>query len=181
MRGQPFVVHHEGLDFVLGELGVFGVELGFQVFLCGFQPGFGVRLLVEQRGVVFKRLALVGVVGVFADFLEASLHGLGGDLLLLALAFDDFREQPSSPLCSSLFSSSCCSMRGEFGFDGFDGIPLGSKIAGDENRRRNEVGLEAALALLVVVRLRPDEFAVLVFDLTNFARLRARLPAVARR
>ena len=42
----------------------------------------------------------------------------------------------------------------------------------------NEVGLEPALALLEVVLLGPDEFAVLVLDLTDFAGLRARLPAV---
>ena len=53
-RGQPFVIHHERLDLVLGELGVLGVELGVEVFLRGFEPGFGVRLLVEQGGVVFR-------------------------------------------------------------------------------------------------------------------------------
>ena len=69
-------------------------------------------------------------------------------------------------------------MRGEFGFEGGDGVPLGGEVAGDEERRGNEVGLEAALALLVVVRLGPDEFAVLVLDLTDLAGLRALLPAV---
>ena len=66
---QPLVVHHEGLDFVLGERGVFGVEFGLEVFLRGFEPGFGVRLLVEQGGVVFEGLAFLDVVGVIANFL----------------------------------------------------------------------------------------------------------------
>ena len=65
---------------------------------------------------------------------------------------------------------------GEFGFEGGDGIPLGSEIAGNENGGRHEVGLEAALALLKVVRFAPDEFAFLVFDLTDFAGLRACFP-----
>ena len=61
---------------------------------AALEPGLGVGLLVEQRGVVFEGLAFVGVVRVAADFLEAGLHGFGGDLLLLALALDDFGEQP---------------------------------------------------------------------------------------
>ena len=69
-------------------------------------------------------------------------------------------------------------MRGEFGFEGVDGIPLGGEVAGDEQGGRDQVGLEAALALLEVVRLGPDEFAVLVLHLTDLAGLRARLPAV---
>ena len=69
-------------------------------------------------------------------------------------------------------------MRGEFGFERVDGIALGGEVAGDENWRGNEVGLEAALALLEVVLLRPDEFVVLVLDLNDLAGLRALLPAV---
>jgi hypothetical protein len=65
---------------------------------------------------------------------------------------------------------------GEFGFEGGDGIPLGSEIAGNENGGRHEVGLETALALFEVVRLGPDNFTFLVFDLTDFAGLRARFP-----
>src|ERR1035441_3578568 len=41
---------------------------------------------------------------------------------------------------------------------------------------RDEVGLEAALTLLEVVRFGPDEFVVLVLHLADLARLRARLP-----
>ena len=174
--GQPFVVHDERLDFVLGELGVFGIELRIQLFLRGFEPGFGVRLLVEQGGVVFQGLALVGVVRVLADLLEARLHGLGGDLLLLALALDHFREQPFlTALLLSLFVELLFD-GGEFAFDGGDGISLGSEIAVNENRRGDEVGLEAALALLEVVRFGPDEFVLLVLHLEDLARLRARLP-----
>ena len=55
-----FVVHHKGLD------------LG---------------LLVEERGVGGEDLAFLGVVLVLADFLEACLHGFGGDFLLPALAY----------------------------------------------------------------------------------------------
>ena len=90
--GQPFVVHDEGLDVGLGERGVFGVELGFEIVLRGLETDLGVGLLVEQRGVGFESLAFLGVVGVAGDFLEAGLHAFGGDLLLVALAFDDFGE-----------------------------------------------------------------------------------------
>ena len=38
-------------------------------------------------------------------------------------------------------------------------------LAVNENGRRDEVGLEAALALLEVVRFRPDHVSILVFDL----------------
>ena len=69
-------------------------------------------------------------------------------------------------------------MRGQLGFERVDGIALGGEVAGDEKRRGNEVGLEAALALLVVVRLGPDELVVLVLDLNDLARLRALHPAV---
>ena len=41
---------------------------------------------------------------------------------------------------------------------------------------RDEVGLEATFALLEVMGLGPDKFAFLVFDLTNLAGLRTRLP-----
>lgn len=90
--GQPFVVHHERLDAVLGKLGIFGVQFGVQVFLRGFEFGSGVRLLVEQFGVVFQCLSFIGVIRVFADFLEAGLHGFGCYLLLLTIALDDVRE-----------------------------------------------------------------------------------------
>jgi hypothetical protein len=91
-RGQPFVVDDECLDFVLGQLRVFGIELGVQLLLCGFQSVLCIGLFVEQRGVVFERLALIRELGVFADFLEAGLQPLGGDLLLVALAFDDLGQ-----------------------------------------------------------------------------------------
>ncbi len=65
---------------------------------------------------------------------------------------------------------------GEFGFEGGDGIALGGEVAGDEQGGGNEVGLEAAFAFFEVFLLGPDEFAFLVFDLTDFAGLRARLP-----
>ena len=58
--GQPFVVHHEGLDVGLGERRVFGVEPGFEVFLSGLEAGLGIGLLVEQRGVGFEGLAFFG-------------------------------------------------------------------------------------------------------------------------
>jgi hypothetical protein len=74
--GQPFVVHHEGLMSVLGERGVFGVELGFQVVLRGLEPGLGVGLLVEQRGVGFEGLAFFGIVRVLPMSLRRALRAL---------------------------------------------------------------------------------------------------------
>ena len=69
---------------------------------------------------------------------------------------------------------------GEFGFDDGDSIPLGSKVASIEKGGRDEVGLEAALALLEIVRFGPDEFVLFVLHLANLARLRARLPPFGR-
>lgn len=92
------------------------------------------------------------------------------------IALDDFREQPLlAALLLPLFVELLLDA-GEFGFEGGDAIPLGGAIAGDEKGGRDEVGLEAAPALLEVMRLGPDEFAFLVFDLTDFAGLRTRLP-----
>ena len=117
-RGQPFVVHHERLDFVLGELGVFGVELGVEVFLRGFEPGLGVGLLVEQRGVVFERLALIGVLRVLPISLRRAFSALAVIFCFSPSPSMTSASSPSSPPCSSRLSSSCCSMRGEFGFEG---------------------------------------------------------------
>ena len=175
--GQPFVVHHKGLDFCLGERGVLGVELGFKIVLRGLEPGSGVGLLVEECGVGIEGLAFVGVVLVLADFLEAGLHAFSGDLLLLTLAFDDFGEQPLLP---ALFLAGFVELllnAGEFGFERGDCILLDGKVAGDEQRGGDEVGLEAALALFKVFLLGPDEFVFFVFHLHDLARLRTRLPA----
>ena len=140
-------------------LGYLASSLAVEVFLRGLEPGLGVGLLLEQRSVVFERLALVGVVRVVADLLEPRLHGFGGDLLLLALAFDDLGQQPFLAAVLLAHFVELLLERGELGFERFDGIALGGEVAGDEERRRDEVGLEAALALLEVVRLGPDEFA----------------------
>ena len=175
-RRQPFVVHHESLDFVLGESGIFGVDLGFEVFLRGFETGLGVDLLIEHGGVGFQHLTLVGIVRVFGYLLKASLQGFDGDFLFLTLAFDDFGQQP---FFAALFLPRFIELllqRGEFGLTSGDGITLGGKVAGDEQGGRDEVGLEAALALLEVFLLGPDEFVLLVFDLTDFAGQRAHLP-----
>ncbi len=74
--GEPLVVHHKRLDLVFRKLGIFGVDLSLQFFLCGSKPDFGVHLLVEQRNVFFESLALVGEVRVLADLLEPGLHAL---------------------------------------------------------------------------------------------------------
>ena len=158
-RGQPFVIHHEGLDFVLGERGVFGVELGFEVFLRGFEPGLGVGLLVEQ---VRRILRGPGVPrrspGRRPISLSRAFTALAVIFCFSPSPSMTSASSPSSPLCSSRFSSSCCSMPASSAFEGVDGIPLGGEVAGNEERRGNEVGLEAALALLEVLLLRPDEF-----------------------
>ena len=130
--GQPFVVHDEGLDVGLGERGVFGVELGFEVVLRGLEPGLGIGLLVEQRGVGFEGLAFVGVVGVAADVLEAGLEGFAGDFLLIALAFDDFGEQS---FFTAVFLPRFVELlldAGDVGFEGGDSIALCGEVAGDE-------------------------------------------------
>ena len=174
---QPFVIHHEGLDLGLGECGVFRVELGFEVVLRGFEPGLGVSLLVELRGVGFEGLAFVGVVFVLADLLEAGIHTLGSDLLLLAFAFDDLIEQP---FLAALFLARFVELlldAGGVGVQGGDRIALGGEVAGNEQRGGHEVGLEAAFALFEIFFLRPDEFVLLVFHLNDLARLGASLPA----
>ena len=171
--GQPFVVHDDGLDLGLGERGVLGVELGFEIVLRGLEPGFGVGLLVEERGVGGEGLAFLGVVGVAGDLLEAGLHAFGGDLLLLALAFDDFGEEP---FFAALFLAGFVELlfdAGEFGFTGGDGIALGGEGAGDEQGGRDEVGLEAALALFKIFLFGPDEFVLFVFHLNDLPRFGA--------
>ena len=65
---------------------------------------------------------------------------------------------------------------GEPRFNFGNGIALGGEIASDGNRGRDQIRLEAALAFFEIVRRGPDEFAFLVFDLTDLAWLRARLP-----
>ena len=64
---------------------------------------------------------------------SSCLHGLGGDLLLVALALDDFREQPFLAALLLPHFVELLLDGGEFGFDGVDGIPFGSEVAGDEN------------------------------------------------
>ena len=86
-RCQPFVIYHERLVFVLGEREVFGYELDFQGFLRALESGLSFGLFVELRGVVFQRLAFVGIVRVAADFPEAGLHGFGGKA-----GFDNFDD-----------------------------------------------------------------------------------------
>ena len=174
--GQPFVVYHEGLDVGLGERGVLGVELCFEVVLRGLEPGLGVGLLVEQRGVGVKGLAFLGVVFVFADFPEAGLEGFGGDFLLVALAFDDLIEQP---FLATLFLARFVELlldAGDVGFEGGNCLALSGEVAGDKQVGGDEVGLEAAFALLEVFLLGPDEFALFVFQLHDLTRLGARLP-----
>jgi hypothetical protein len=89
--------------------------------------------------------------------------------LLVALAFDDFGEQS---FLAAVFLPRFIELlleRGEFGLTGGDGIPLGTKITGDEQGGGNKVGLKAALAFLEIFLLGPDQFAFLIFDLPNLA------------
>jgi hypothetical protein len=116
---------------------------------------FVVGLLANR--VKREGLAFLGVVGVAGDVFEAGLEGFGSDFLLLALAFDDFGQQP---VLAALFLAGFVELlldAGEFGLQGGDGIALGGEIAGDEQGGGDEVGLEAALALFEVMRLRPNK------------------------
>jgi hypothetical protein len=122
-------------------------------------------LFVQQCGIIFERLALIGKLGVFAYLLEASLDCFSGDLLLVALAFDDLRQQPIFAALLLLLFVELLLNRGKLCFDSLNCFLLGYKIARDENRGWNEVGFEPPLSLVVIVLLRPDEFAVLVLDL----------------
>ena len=103
-------------------------------------------LLLEQVRVRLERRPLVGVEGVFADLLQPRLHGLRGDLLLVALALDHLGQQ--SLLAAVLLAHlvELLLERGELVVERFDGIAFGNEVAGDEERRGNEVRLEAPLA-----------------------------------
>ena len=65
----------------------------------------------------------------------------------------------------------------KFGFEGSNGIALGSKVPVNEQSRRDEVRFETALAPLEIVRFGPHELLLFVLHLEDLARLRARLPA----
>ena len=132
----------------------------------------------SRSAYVLERRALVGVDRVLADLLQPRLHGLRGDLLLVALALDHLGKQAVLAAVLLAHLVELLFERGELVVERLDGIALGSEVAGDENRRGNEVRLEAPLALQVVVRLGPGELVVLVLDLNDLARLRALHPAV---
>ncbi|MBI2827671.1 MAG: hypothetical protein HYX77_00180, partial [Acidobacteria bacterium] len=68
--------------------------------------------------------------------------------------------------------------RGELIVERFDCSTLDNEVASDQDRRGNEIRLEAPPAFHVVVRLRPGELVLLVLDLNDLARLRALSPAV---
>ena len=59
-----------------------------------------------------------------------------------------------------------------------NGLTLSAEIAGNQQLDRNQVGLETAFALAVVVFLGPDQLAILVLHLVQLTHRRARLPAV---
>lgn len=61
-RGQPFVIHDELLDFVLGQLRVFGRDLFRQLFLRVREFVRLGRLLLNQREVLLKHFGF-GSVG----------------------------------------------------------------------------------------------------------------------
>src|SRR5205823_12117734 len=135
-------------------------------------------LLFEQFSVCLKRGAFVGVERILADLLEPRLHGLRSNLLLVALALDDLDQQSLFAVILFTHLVELLLKRGELVVDCLDGIALGSEVASDDNWRRNEIGLEATLALQVVVRLGPNELVVLVLDLNDLPRMRPPQPAV---
>ena len=97
--------------------------------------------------------ALVIVKGILRDLFQPSLHGLRRDLLLVALALDHLSQQSFFAAVLLAHLVELLLERGEAVVEGFDGIAFGDEVTGDENRRGDEVGLEAPLALQVVVRL----------------------------
>ena len=125
--------------------GVLGVDLLVQVLLRGLALGLGLGLLLQQVSVRLKRRPLVGVERVVADLLQPCLHGLRGDLLLVALALDHLGQQ--SFLAAVLLSHlvELLLERGELVVERFDGIAFGDEVAGDENRRGNKVDLKRRL------------------------------------
>ena len=88
----------------------------------------------------------------------------------MALAFDDFGQQPVLAAVLLPHFVELLLEAGEFGLQGGDGIPLGGEVAGDEQGGGDEVGLEAAFALFEVFLLGPDEFALLVLHLNDLTR-----------
>ena len=147
-------------------------------FCAGHALYLDLRLLFQQVRVLLDRRSLIGIEGLVADLLQPCLYGLCRDLLLIALALDDLGQQ--SILAAVLLAHLVEPLlqRGQLVVERFEGGAFGNEVAGNQNRRGNEVRLEAPLAFQVIVRLRPDELLVLVFDLNDLARLRALDPAV---
>jgi hypothetical protein len=104
---------------------------------------------------------LLGVIGTFAGLLQPRLHGLGGDLLFVALTFNDFGKQS---VLAALFLAFLVTLfdNCEIGFQRCDRITLGGGVAVYNQRCGHEVGFEAAPAAPVILLLRPGELALLV-------------------
>ncbi len=70
---------------------------------------------------------------------------------------------------------------GKFGFEAGNRVALGGEVTGDKNLCRNKVRLEAALAALEVMLLRPDYRRVQLFEFIMAERIIAQSrPMVAR-
>ena len=120
-------------DLNTDRLPVHGVELCIQGFLGNLELGLGIRQPIEQGGILIEGLALVGEVRVLADLLEARLHGLGCNLLLLTLALNDLNQEALLPALFFPLLVELLLNGTKVGFDGGDSIPVGSEVAFNEN------------------------------------------------
>ena len=132
--GQPFVVHHEDLDFGLGELWILFVseliERGLRVADGAFEIGLlGAELepFAEDGGLGFG-------VGIAFDFLEPCADLGLGDLVESA-------EKLVFTFSTALLLQFGESGSGDFerGLLGVDGGLFGGEIAGDDKRLGHEV------------------------------------------
>ena len=125
---QPFVVHHQGLDLVLGErLAYLAATLASSAFCASFTFLLAPRLPVRSgRGSWFSTASSSAASGSSLISLSASLDAGLGELALVGLGFGQ------QPVLAAVFLVQFFHLAGDglaLGFQLFDGLLLGGKIA----------------------------------------------------
>ena len=142
--GQPFVVHHQRLDFVSSKLAVFLGDLGLQRLRGVFDLLVGVGFLFGEGEVISQQFALVRHIGVALDLgqpgFDAGLGefafvglGVGQQTVLAAVFLVEFLHLPGDGVA--------------VGFELFDGGLFLGKVPGHDERLRDEIGVGFAIGL----------------------------------
>ena len=178
-RGQPFVVHHQRLNFGLGELGILGIGFGVKRGLSLFDLSFEFRLaaveiepFVENVGFGFFLVSILS--GIFRHFqgsrfafamprfgigtsgFREDLLQAGGDVGLVHLV-----QPGEGALFSAVFLlqfGECCRDAFQLGRKLVDGFLLLGKVAGNDEGFGDKITRPALVYFF-------DDFAFLVFSL----------------